>query len=163
MGGLIWLNTYIDIEEAVVAQGYLRAQGVDALLFGEDHTTVDVNLRLAVGGYRIMVFAEEFDAASRIIRDVEIGGRLGTIEEECCEQCGAGEFKKRRDLIWVVLAILWHVAYAPYARRKRCVHCNAKTYCGGRILLRPVLHLPLVAAVLLAAGLFIVAYEWFLR
>lgn len=58
MTDLVAIAYFFDPEEAFVAQSYLRADGVDALIQNEYHLNMAPWLRIALGGYRPLAVDE---------------------------------------------------------------------------------------------------------
>lgn len=131
MGGLVKLSYFADYEEALVAQSFLRAMGVEAFFAHEYHTTVDPNVRLALGGCALWVRADVYGDASDVLRQVVDGSRESAIEVERCEICGGADFSRRRNFLWAAVSFFYGAAYAPYAGRKVCAECGARLYSGG--------------------------------
>ena len=67
MSSLVEVGRFFDPEEAYCARGLLNSAGIDVLLGDEHHLTAQPHLRLALGGFRLLVRSEQADIAAQLL------------------------------------------------------------------------------------------------
>lgn len=120
MGRLTEIAHFYDPEEAYCARAYLAARGVDALFQNEHHLTVAPWLRIALGGYRLLVSDENADAAARLLREISTDGRKDQFEDDQ-ERSRKTKLSKERRLqtwIWLPVAFAAGVPFIPLRRTR---------------------------------------------
>ncbi len=70
---IVEIARYLDPEEALCARGFLESAGCPVVLTGEHHLSVEPYLRVALGGYRLLVPIDEAAVASRLLAEPEAG------------------------------------------------------------------------------------------
>jgi hypothetical protein len=130
MPELVTVATIYDPEEAHVACGFLRANGVDALL-GEAQTLSTLPLhRIALGGYRILAPSNQAHAARMLLASVDEGRQQTgyAFDGALCEQCGGARFTRVKPwLLPTFLFVAFGMAAWWNSRRLRCTQCGAVT------------------------------------
>jgi DNA-directed RNA polymerase subunit RPC12/RpoP len=113
---------FYDAEEAQVARGFLRSRGLKAVLPDEQTLGVRPELRIALGGYRLLVPYEEAFQASALLREVEAAD-----VRPSCEACGSKALRRERRW-WFPLAVLFLFRdLFPFAPARAALRCRA---CG---------------------------------
>ena len=78
---------FLSPEEALIACGFLRAQGIPASVDSVDHAQAQPHIQLALGGTRIYAPHEYADDARKLLAEVNAHG-----EEQCAKADTAGAF-----------------------------------------------------------------------
>ena len=117
--------------EAYIYQGKLEAAGIETQM--RDHFTVDANplLSNAVGGIKIFVRAEDFDAAMKVLSEISTFSVNddGTLVK--CQKCGAEEVemitsvRDNKSRFGFVLSVILGV-FPVTEYRYRCGACKAE-------------------------------------
>ena len=113
---------FYDAEEAMVARGYLRSHGLDATLPDEQALSVMPEMRVGLGGYRLLVPDDEAAQARRLLREVREENPAPS-----CRQCGARALRRKRHW-WVPLLLYWLFGplfpFAPARGELQCRRCG---------------------------------------
>jgi len=101
---LVMLRRFRDIPEALLAKGKLEAMGVECVLADENMVRMDWFLSNMLGGVKLMIDAEEFTQASKLLNEpmpeqLHVEG-VGSYSQPRCPQCGSmdvafGELDKK--------------------------------------------------------------------
>ncbi len=70
MGNLIEIAGFYDPEETYCAKGLLQSHGIEAIVQNEHHLTMAPWLRVALGGYRLLIISDLAEDARRILDGV---------------------------------------------------------------------------------------------
>lgn len=112
---------FYDAEEAQIAAGFLRSFGFDVQLADEQALSVMPEMRMGLGGYRLL--AADRDAhMARIelskVRRAPSGPR--------CRNCGARDMRRERNPAYVIVHALFATIFpfAPPTSRLRCRSCG---------------------------------------
>ncbi len=65
-GGLIQLGRFYDITQAHIIRGKIENAGIPCFIFDEHHNATAWHLGIAVGGTRLMVLRDDYEAAREI-------------------------------------------------------------------------------------------------
>jgi len=115
---LVVLRSFRDIPEALLAKGRLESAGVDCFLADDNMVRMDWFISNLLGGVKLLVDADEFREASRILNEpipeeLEVEG-VGEYVQPRCPHCGsldvvyAGLNKKvSYTSAWLGLPIPW--------------------------------------------------------
>jgi DNA-directed RNA polymerase subunit RPC12/RpoP len=114
---------FYDPEEAQIAAGFLRAQGLEIHLADELALNSLPNLRVGLGGYRLMAEERDANIARRYLADID-----GEDHGPACAQCGVRKLRRSRDPT-LALLLLPFLELFPFARAKRHLRCAA---CGHK-------------------------------
>ena len=129
MSGLRHIKTFSDPEEAQIAAGYLRAHGVDAMLADQDSLNTLPYLRVALGGFRILVPASHYDDARELLARTR--SAVEDASGPACAMCGGRAFNpvKRRHWLTSMLVLFGLGVFFPVVRKTdkfECAHCGAQ-------------------------------------
>ena len=72
MGSLVEIARFYDPEEAYCAQGYLRSYGIDTIIQNEHHLAMNPSLRVALGGYGLLGFADVKEEARAALEEIPL-------------------------------------------------------------------------------------------
>lgn len=115
MGRLVEIAAFYDPEEALCASAYLRAYGVETLLQNEHHLTMAPSLRVALGGYRVLVNSAAAKDAKRILDDVSKRDR-GEARAKSDNEEPEMAAREIRDWFWLPIVFLHNVPFIPRQR-----------------------------------------------
>ena len=104
MARLVDIYWFLDPEEAICVRSLLNAHGVEVWIPEEFHMTSAPALRLALGGYRIVVLDAQAADATAIMR-----ASIETTFEEASEPAQ----RPPRNWTWIPIALLWSVPFLP--------------------------------------------------
>lgn len=117
--GLVTVEIYYDLSEAVVARSMLEGCGVTAFLF-DYHLVSVIWIRLhAIGGLRLCVPDQEFEAAQALLATKDEAMLGGSVAR--CPTCGSGNVF--RAYSWIATAISFILIFPVLIRTKRR-HCR---------------------------------------
>ena len=127
----------VDLLEAHVIAGFLRAEGVDAEIFDVDFVRQDWLAALAYGGYRVVAADEQADTARRLIahrRANEFVLDEDDPETPACPRCSSldvGDDPVPRRIAWAFLFFFTHLSFfvlpfVPFKWRYRCDTCGKR-------------------------------------
>ncbi|MEO1137216.1 MAG: hypothetical protein AAFW68_11530, partial [Pseudomonadota bacterium] len=63
MGNLVEVARFSDPEEAFCARGYLLSLGIDSIIHNEFHLNMEPYLRIALGGYGLLIVDDREEEA----------------------------------------------------------------------------------------------------
>ncbi len=113
---------FYDVEEAQIAKSFLIAQGLDVRLADEGALGVMPEMRVGLGGYRLV--GEERDAAiaTRLLADIEHDHSAA----KRCPACGAAQLQRTRNRLFPFFFVLfgWLFPFAPAGDTLRCRACG---------------------------------------
>lgn len=114
----------IDLEEAIVAAGYLNANGVSAYLMDFQYASIEPLQRIAIGGCRIGVPKSEVETARELLAPIDRS--LGVeMEGLVCNRCGGERFARVKPLVLPLLLLyFWGHPIWWRTNKVRCVHCR---------------------------------------
>lgn len=122
---------FYEVSEAQIATGYLRAQGFEAQLADQGMLGVEPHLRIALGGYRLMVPDKEAYTARLALEEVR-----GTPEERhhlshhACAVCGSDKLRRiRSPLVALFSFIITWGGIFPFTDATKNLRC---TVCGHK-------------------------------
>lgn len=116
--------TFFDAEEAMVAQSFLRAQGIRAELPDSNALGAMPEVRFGLGGYRLFVPAGQAANARALLAEVRAASPSAG---PCCARCGGRALRRIRDWRWPLgLMALFGAAFpfAPSTGNLRCAACG---------------------------------------
>jgi len=126
MGTLVQVATYIDPEEAFVAQSYLRSGNIISWLNNEYILNANPALRVGVMGFRLIVPEEESELARealhQIPKSLPAGEKIS--EARACSTCGGKAFLRRRHQWFFPIAYFFGAPFLPYAKLVECKTCG---------------------------------------
>lgn len=112
MGSLVEIARFYDPEEAYCAQGYLRSCGIDAFVQNEHHLSVNPSLRIALGGYGLLGFADMASEAKAALKAITGDAAASMMLSE--GDAGSDvEFSNRRNWFWLPVAVVSGVPFLP--------------------------------------------------
>jgi len=125
MSNFVCLRRYFDPEEAYVVRSALQAAGVNVILFNDPILTSMPYLRVAVGGYRLCVPANQESVAREALTEMEAFRTDEPIGADApCAKCGGRDFRRERSWRWAIIAFFTDAAFAARNRRSRCLACG---------------------------------------
>lgn len=120
----------LDLQEAEIVAGLLRAEGIDAFVFDEGVVRQNWATALAYGGYRVMVAAPQAEQG-RLVLTAWRQGEYALPEEADdalhCPRCNATDIqpdRRRRGWSFVVAYVLGLPIPWRWQRRVHCRHCD---------------------------------------
>ncbi|MEO1251909.1 MAG: hypothetical protein AAFW81_06145 [Pseudomonadota bacterium] len=102
MSGLREIAFFYDPEEAYCALAYIRSHDLPVYLFGEGHLNINPALRVALGGYRMVVPAGEAKTARSLL--AHAGANFDLVEA----QAGSYEPVQRTPRNWLSVIVAFH-------------------------------------------------------
>ena len=135
---LVTVATFRDLPEALLAEGRLKAAGIDCCLADDNIVRLDWFLSNLMGGVKLQVAPE--DAGKARAELAESAPESFTVDEvgdlvaqPRCPRCGSRDISYRDDNRWLSLAILWATALPiPLSGANwRCDACGARWVVEG--------------------------------
>jgi hypothetical protein len=140
---LIVVRAFSHPHEAQLACSALQASGIEAIIADAHIVTANWLLSNAVGGVKVLVPAEDADAAREILDStavVQASDRPETNDATAivCPRCGSGDVapvtrgKRLAVLSWLIVSF----PLFPVRHRMRCQNCGAVLHrsAGDRLL-----------------------------
>lgn len=125
MTGLREIGTFYDPEEAVIAAGYLHANGFDVIIADFDMLTQNPTHRVALGGFRIMSPEHESADSKKLLDSARAAPNKAGPP---CPTCGGQDYRSVKSLLFPAAFLLMMGAVAPFAGNSRYIECrNCKT------------------------------------
>lgn len=124
MSGLKQVARVYDPEEAQVAISYLSAYGIVAFLNDNYLLSVNPALRIALGGHKILVPAQEESQALQLLGDV---GKGLSPDDRPCPRCGAQDYVRVKALpvpLTIIGLFFGTAPMVPSTNRLKCRQCN---------------------------------------
>jgi Putative prokaryotic signal transducing protein len=129
---LTTVTRFRDPWEAEMLCGLLDNEGIPAMTAFDRHIWVNWPISNALGGVRVQVPSEEYEAALRVWRDVQSGEyeaelerRFGPVERLRCPACGSGEVSCQVSIPMALLAgMLGLLVGAIFPPRKTVCECR---------------------------------------
>ncbi len=131
--GLVPIARFIDWSEAHIACGFLKTNGIGAVLHDTNLISIDWPLATALGGIKLMVPKTESGAALGLLREVGAGEFVNSVEMlekpeagedfaiERCPQCSGEDIFRPRSFVAALIG--WAIAApTPLATQQR--HCR---------------------------------------
>ncbi len=118
---LVTVSTHYDEAGAVGARAFLTHHGIPAFLFDDRLCHMNWFSLLALGGIRLMVPENDFDAASRLLSD--LSEKIDVPEDEHCPACGSDNIF--RPASWVLLLLTVWPLFVPLLVQSRRRHCRS--------------------------------------
>ncbi len=117
MGSLVEIAHFFDPEEAFVAQGYLRAQGISTIIQNEHHLNMAPWLRVALGGYRLLAIREIATDARAALRHLPDANELAPAQSGQVEMKESSrEYVRQRNWFWTPFAFFSNAPFIPVYR-----------------------------------------------
>lgn len=119
--------------EAHIGRALLESEGIPAFLDNEHHIGANWPISYSLGGVRVLVPREHFDAARTILAARERGDLEAALAKEfprkplICSNCGATAFAQRRSSRGILAAFLLLMVAAvtfPPRKLRACVACG---------------------------------------
>ncbi|HVT84092.1 MAG TPA: DUF2007 domain-containing protein [Chitinophagaceae bacterium] len=120
---ILSFNNYID---AHIVMGRLEQEGINCWLKDENTVTIDPILTNAVGGIKIMVYAEQAERAKEIIKNIDEEKK----QKQACPFCGSHniEFvttpRKPGNWLSVLFGLFWSSFAMPIETTYHCFDCG---------------------------------------
>ncbi|MEE2691206.1 MAG: hypothetical protein VX640_06680 [Pseudomonadota bacterium] len=152
----VLLRNFFDPEEAVVVRSLLHSEGFATTLGNENLLNANPALRVAVGGYPLMVRPEQRASAEELLRGAEAAA-LESADAAACSACGGRFFRAERSFMWAGVGFAFGVPFTHKTGRSICTSCGAafETAAGRK---GPTVALALIGAVLAAYALWAILY-----
>lgn len=114
MGQLSAIAQFADPEEAYCAKGFLRARGIDCIIQNDHHLTMAPWLRVALGGYRLMVIDAFADDAKAALEEVDALNSDDDLAQHAQQGNDfGGQKRKAKNWLWFPVAFLSAVPFLP--------------------------------------------------
>ncbi len=114
MAKLVEVAQFYDPEEAYCAKGYLRSFGIDTIIQNENHLSVAPSLRIALGGFRLLVMSDQKEDALASLRDVLPPRHKGDKEALLHTDISKNERSQRRkNWFWLPLVFAIGIPFLP--------------------------------------------------
>ncbi len=118
MGNLSAIAQFADPEEAYCAKGFLLARGIDCIIQNDHHLTMAPWMRVALGGYRLMVIEAFSDEAKAALKEVEILNSDESLAQQApTDEDLGGEYKKAKNWVWLPIAFASSIPFLPSKKR----------------------------------------------
>lgn len=128
MADLVYLKTFYDAEEALVAASALRAAGFSVSFEGENHLSTNPGLRIALHGYRLQAPADQAEAVKAMLVEFDTAEpQLPIGADTPCPNCGGMRLRRKRNLVSGVVGL---ILGAPFAKSDGVAICTA---CGEHV------------------------------
>ncbi len=126
MTGLRRVITFSDPEEAQVAVGYLRANGIEAIL-GDHHTLTTMPYhRIALNGFRVLAPLSQYDDAVTLLKQIKEETAQSARPDPKCPSCGSNTLQRNKQ--WFVSLALIIFSGLPFVKKSPAYICN---HCGA--------------------------------
>lgn len=121
-----------DVPAALLAHSRLEADGIQALLLGVNHVSINWLASQAIGGIRLQVSVEDAERARELLQQdrsqdlVDIPeAELPVVEGEGCPRCGS-DHSRRSQLAQRTKAasMLLGLPFVLWRNRRRCSACG---------------------------------------
>ncbi|MEM9988166.1 MAG: hypothetical protein AAF723_01500 [Pseudomonadota bacterium] len=116
---------FADAEEAYVALGYLKAQGLDVHLADKQSLAAMPYLQIGLDGFRLVADEKDVHLAKQLLNDIHEEATEGPT----CANCGSHDLKRIRAFrpdIWFLFLLHPVLPFAPPTDMLRCRHCGHK-------------------------------------
>jgi hypothetical protein len=121
---LVEIACFYDPVEAVCAKGFLHAKGLTPIMQNEHYLSVSPASIFALGGYRLMLPAQEAATGRKLLTEANEGQYLLKEDIKKCYACGSSNLRKRKNLFWVPVFLFSGVPFATYNGTVHCKTCN---------------------------------------
>lgn len=125
MAKLVTLRTFLDQQEALIAQGLLERNGIPAFANDLNFTAVSWMHLFAIGGIRLKIMDTDLENARAVLDlppDSLISGGV-----DHCPDCGSGEVMRRASVIVAAVFFFWmQIPYCQQTRGRYCRSCGHK-------------------------------------
>lgn len=116
MTNLVEVARYLDPEEAICAQSYLRAHGIYSVLQGWDHLAMQPWHRIALNGYGLLCSETRAANAHELLKEVLVEFNSRDAEFDDFEPLSRS--RRLLRLCWVPVAFFSGVPFLPIARSR---------------------------------------------
>lgn len=118
------VGRFYEVGEAEVAAGFLRSLGIEVTLPEQHALGAQPELRIAFGGYRLLVEDKDYHLAS-----VELQKVRDRHQNPKCPSCGQTSLRRERrwslpSLMNVSFALIGTLFAAPFARGAKSFSCS---------------------------------------
>jgi hypothetical protein len=111
---LVEITRFLDPEEAYCAKGYLKSYGIDAIVQNEYHLTAAPWLRIALGGYPLLILSNFEDEARQALN--EVSSRKSDSQDSYLlphSDSSEPQIRREKNWLWLPIAFLWGVPFVP--------------------------------------------------
>ena len=131
MGQLVTVASYVEPSEAHVVRALLESAGLPATVADEHHVTANYPISTALGGVRVQVPQEHFEAAAELVAayasgelERELESQLGE-PPEACPACGGHQLARHVPPGHKALAVtVFLLGGATFPTRDTLVECR---------------------------------------
>lgn len=119
--------------DAHICRALLESEGIPSLLTNEHHITANWQMALVLGGVRVLVHEQDWEAARQTLALRDSGVLEAALMEEqsvdpqTCTRCRSRQFRKEKSWMSVGLAVSvllsFGVIFPPW-KQKRCMSCG---------------------------------------
>ncbi len=113
MTRLVEIATFYDPEEALCAQGAVRAGGCFSFLQNQYHLGTAPSLRVALGGYRLFVLEDDEERALLSLGKSLNDGSAAAPETPQEATAPADQIRVRKNWLWLPVALTASVPFVP--------------------------------------------------
>lgn len=140
MGQLATVASYVEPSEAHVVRALLESAGLPATVADEHHVTANYPISTALGGVRVQVPQEHFEAAAELVAayssgelERELESQLGE-PPEACPACGSHQLARHVPPGDKALAVaVFLLGGASFPTRDSLVECSDCRHTWHRI------------------------------
>ena len=108
MAGFVEITRFWGPEEALCAQSFLRARGIETVLRNYHHQSVAPDLRFALGGIGLMVLPQDCTAVVAELREAALAHSEAAPDEEDYDLAPSASW------LWLPIAISTGGTFTPY-------------------------------------------------
>lgn len=112
MSSLVEIANIYSPEEAFCVRACLRSAGIYCVLQNEHHLSSAPWMRVALGGYRLLVLEDEADQAKSVIENA-LCTEQNVGNADACPEFSEQQPPRRRDILWFPIALAWGVPFLP--------------------------------------------------
>ncbi len=126
MANLVEISHGYEPEGAYCTKAFLTAYGFHVVIQNEHHLAVNPALRVALGGYRLLIPKSEAEEAQDLLRSVNVGEiSADDSDQPVCLECGYIGLQRKRSWIWFLIALAQGIPFVPYRNKLTCSDCGA--------------------------------------
>ena len=127
----VTVERFRDLSAAIVARSALDAAEIDCYLRDENTVRMDWQISNFIGGMRLQVHEQDYDAALAVLSGLAIDelpedAQLAANTGEACPNCGSEDIHRQPNFGWLsLISVLWLSIPAPQGKRRwTCNHCS---------------------------------------
>jgi hypothetical protein len=111
---LVEIARFLDPEEAYCAKAYLKSYGIDAIIQNEYHLTAAPWLRIALGGYPLLILSNFEDEARQALSKVSlVKSDRQNLNSSPHSDAPETQERKGKNLFWLPAAFFLGIPFVP--------------------------------------------------